>query len=302
MRRLTIAPSYFRRSSDDYNHKLENDNEEQKPNFNVLSFDGGGSLGIMEAVILQDLMNMTTALRDHPQKIFKIIENEHNNLLAKSDTRQKLAQLINEISNPIHPTEVFNMFAGSSTGALIAFTLVGGKEDPKTGKRMPMSVQEAINVYFELIPKVFHDFKGMRKVSNGLARKVIGTQIHPYDNLILLREIERYFGESTLQDLDGINDCVVLATAKRMEHNSEEHYDAMEYFDSKSIMNIKVSDVLMATTNAPVLFKTPWYIRGVPYVDGAVGASCPLSLAISRMKNLTKGQFQSALSIGKVQF
>ena len=294
MRRLSL--SYIRKSSDEFNQKKKK--EGGKPYFNVLSFDGGGSLGIMEAIILQDLMNMATTLRDHPQKILKILKNEHKNLFAKPETRQRMAQLINEVSNPIHPTEVFDMLAGSSTGALIAFALVGGLKDSKTGKRMIMSVQEVIDFYLELIPKVFHDFKGMRKIANGLARKIIGAQIHPYDNLILLREIERYFGQCTLQDLD-LNDCVVLATAKRMEYHSEEHYDAMEYFDSKSNMNIKVSDVLMATTNCPVLFKTPWYIRGVPYVDGGAGANCPLSLAISRMKKLTKGRFQSALSIGK---
>ena len=120
-------------------------------------------------------------------------------------------------------------------------------------------------------------------MTNWVAKKIVGVTIDPYDNQILKTELEKHFGQSTLQDLHSNTQCVALATVKRMEHNAEEPYGAMEIFDSKSSLSIKVVDVLMATTNAPVYFKTPWYIRGVPYVDGAIGASCPLQLAIPRM-------------------
>ena len=111
--------------------------------FNILALDGGGSRGVMESVILQDLMNTTTMLRDHPQDLLNIIKQEGSgSLFQKAETRTAFAQIIDEVKNPIHPTEVFDMISGTSTGALIAFCLVGGKADPETGKRLPMTLPE----------------------------------------------------------------------------------------------------------------------------------------------------------------
>ena len=47
---------------------------------------------------------------------------------------------------------------GTSTGSLIAFGLVGGKEDQK-GKRIPLSVKEVTELYQEVIPKIFKKAK-----------------------------------------------------------------------------------------------------------------------------------------------
>ena len=51
--------------------------------FNILALDGGGSRGVMESVILQDLMNTTTMLRDHPQDLLNIIKQEGSASLFK---------------------------------------------------------------------------------------------------------------------------------------------------------------------------------------------------------------------------
>ena len=295
MRRSSAGVSLTRKVSE--RKKCKNKDEDRT--YNILTFDSGGCLGILEAYMLQDLMNMATILKDSPNKLFKVIvTNDRETLLAKPAARQKMAELITEVKHPIHPTEVFDMIAGSSTGALIAFGLVGGKTDVHTGLRIPMSITDVINMYLTVFPKVFKDFTGWKKLKNALARKIIGIQIDPYDTEIVKHNIEGYFGQSTLQDLDVGIPSVALATVTRMGHNAEESYDGTEIFDSKSSLSIKVTDVLMATTNAPVYFKTPWYIRGVPYADGAIGASCPLGPAIARMQDLTNGQLQSALSIG----
>ena len=46
---------------------------------------------------------------------------------------------------PFHPTEVFDMIVGTSTGGLIAMGLLAGNVN--NGKRTPMTVQECINLY-----------------------------------------------------------------------------------------------------------------------------------------------------------
>ena len=42
--------------------------------FDILSFDGGGSKGVMEMVLLQDVMNMVTLLTQNPDKLFTLPE------------------------------------------------------------------------------------------------------------------------------------------------------------------------------------------------------------------------------------
>ena len=264
--------------------------------FNILGIDGGGSRGIMEAAILQDLMNTTTMLRDDPAKLLDIINNERTSLFQKKETRQAFSQAIGQVQNPIHPTEAFDMIAGSSTGALVTFALVGGKEDPKTGKRVPMTLPEIIDFYKVLTPEIFVAFKGLKKYSNGLLKAKLGLQFDPFDHTGLLNVLRKYWGHTTLQDID--NNCIGLAILKRMEHNTEVHYDSSETFDTRSYESIEVVDVLMAAANAPIIFKTPWVIRGRPYVDGGTHANCPLGLAIPRMKELSNGgNLQSILSV-----
>lgn len=263
--------------------------------FNILAIDGGGSRGIMEVAILQDLMNTTTKLRDVPEEILNIIQEDSVSLFSKKESRESFSQLIEGVENPLHPTDVFDMISCTSTGALIGFSMVGGKEDPETGKRLPMTLPELIDFYFELTPKVFQAFEGIKAHVNGVAKTIMGSQIDPFDNTPLLNILKKYFGNSTLQDFD--DKCVALTPARRMEHNSDTHYDSIEVFDTKSYSSIKVTDVLMATTNVPIYFKTPWTIRGIPYVDGGLGANCSLGVAIPRMKEITNGEFQSALSV-----
>ena len=272
--------------------------------FNILALDGGGSRGVMEAVILQDLMNTTTMLRDHPNDLLNVIKLEggSKSLFQKPGTRKAFAQLIDEVTNPIHPTEVFDMISGTSTGALIAFCLVGGKADPETGKRLPMTLPEISDFYFQLVPKIFQAFSGLKAYTNGLSKAVIGSQIDPFDSEDLHDFLKKTFGNATLLDFDQ-DKCIALATARRMENKQEVHMDSMEIFDTKSYASIKVTDVLMASTNVPIFFKTPWHIRGIPYVNGGLGANCNLALAIPRMKELrSNGTFQSALSVAPSRY
>ena len=99
--------------------------------FDILSFDGGGAKGIMEVVILKDLMNTVTLLKQDPSLLLQYLQ-DGKELFENSDDRMNFAQLLESVSHPIHPTEVFDMIVGTSTGALISFALVGG--NVKNGK------------------------------------------------------------------------------------------------------------------------------------------------------------------------
>ena len=87
--------------------------------FDVLSFDGGGTKGVMEAVIVKDIMNMATLLIRNPEKIkdlcIKILEIQD----PDEDDLKEIAELLKGVESPVHPIEVFDMIVGTSTGKIL---------------------------------------------------------------------------------------------------------------------------------------------------------------------------------------
>ena len=56
-------------------------------------------------------------------------------------------QLLNEeVDEAIHPTEVFDMIVGTSTGAIVAMMLLAGKE-VRGGRREGVTLAQCIAVY-----------------------------------------------------------------------------------------------------------------------------------------------------------
>ena len=102
-------------------HRLEPKSEAYRNRnigFDVLSFDGGGTKGVMEAVIVKDIMNMATLLIENPEKIrdlcIKILEENPDEY--DPNVLKKIAELLKGVKSPVHPTEVFDMIVGTSTG------------------------------------------------------------------------------------------------------------------------------------------------------------------------------------------
>ena len=79
-----------------------------KKAINVLAFDGGGSRGIMEAMIADDLMRIFTLMREDPKKLQPLVME-----LAKPNGRKDLNKELKSVL-PIHPKDVFDMIAGIS--------------------------------------------------------------------------------------------------------------------------------------------------------------------------------------------
>ena len=262
--------------------------------FDILSFDGGGSKGVMEMVLLQDVMNTVTLLTQNPDKLFKMIS-QKDDLFTTATERCELADELKYVQNPIHPTEVFDMMVGTSTGGLISFALVGGKKNGD-GQRVPMSIQEVIEMYKLATPRIFQVSGCWAKFMNWLTNKVAGMPIFPYTQDGISGLLDEYYGNTTLKDFE--SKCIAAAVARRFDVNEKEGYDTLELFDTRSTVSHKVTEVLKASADAPMFFITPTYVGDVPYVDGGVGGNCPLAQAIPRMRELTKfGRLNSVLSI-----
>ena len=68
---------------------------------NVLSLDGGGSLGVMEAIILEDIMNAVTLLVNEPKTIQPWLTSK--SFFETAEVRQSFSELLSNVQNPIQP-------------------------------------------------------------------------------------------------------------------------------------------------------------------------------------------------------
>ena len=78
-----------------------------KKSINVLAFDGGGSRGIMEVMIADDLMRMFTLMYKEPLKLQSLVMELTTRNESRMELRNKLQSVV-----PIHPKDVFDMIAG----------------------------------------------------------------------------------------------------------------------------------------------------------------------------------------------
>ena len=86
----------------------------------------------------------------NPDRVKEILEsiNDPATAFFGKDTKSFSEEFIEEmklIQKAIHPTEVFDMIAGTSVGALMAFALVGGKArktDDHSGERDSMKCKK----------------------------------------------------------------------------------------------------------------------------------------------------------------
>ena len=124
---------------------------------NVLSFDGGGTRGIMEVMILDDIMKLYTIIKTEPQKLMNFVDSntEQDDKIFKKENLEEFNTLLHKVNpneNLVHPTDVFDVICGTSTGALISFGLIAGNNGGR--KRSPMSLKEVKDLYHKAVPGI----------------------------------------------------------------------------------------------------------------------------------------------------
>ena len=87
---------------------------------NVLSFDGGGSRGLMEAMIIDDIMKMATLMKNCPEDVERIVSQDLS--LSQDETLRQLKKCLvdhfdtdetTDGNEALHPTDVFDYIAGN---------------------------------------------------------------------------------------------------------------------------------------------------------------------------------------------
>ena len=98
-------------------------------------------------------------------------------------------------------------FAGTSTGALIALGLVGGKE--KDGKRVPLTTEEIVQLYIDMIPKIFKKAKANRgyRVVNRLF-SCIKVPLIPYTQEVMMEELHKIYGDLKTSEIGDKDSCI----------------------------------------------------------------------------------------------
>ena len=79
-----------------------------RKNVHILSLDGGGSRGIMELILLDHIMNLTTVMVKNPELIITLFDK-----LGSPDVHSFTKSLLDDIEgDPIHPTDAFQYIIG----------------------------------------------------------------------------------------------------------------------------------------------------------------------------------------------
>lgn len=204
--------------------------------YNILSLDGGGIRGVMVAALLQ-------------------------RLTEDFDVRDLMDR--------------FNMFAGTSTGSVLACAFAAG-----------LTPRMAVKYYIDMSSIVFFDTLWDNVRDFGM---LLGAQ---YSSEGLEKKLDSIFGDMQLKDL---NKKVLIAAydlydkergrwKPKFYHNFEE-----EGGDGEEL----VVDVIMRSTAAPVFF--PSYGK---YIDGGVVANNPSVCAYAQVINSLGWQDIRLLSMG----
>lgn len=169
----------------------------------------------------------------------------------------------------------FDMFAGTSTGSVLACAFAMG-----------MTPDDAVEMYINLGPVIFEDSYMDNIRDLGM---IVGAQ---YGSMPLYRELRKVFGIMTLDDLDK----KVLVAAFDIQGDKAWKPKFFHNFEGEdSDGDELVVDVIMRSTAAPIFFPTWGH-----YIDGGVVANNPSMCAVTQVmrEKPDEVEFMSLLSMG----
>ena len=195
--------------------------------YKILSIDGGGTRGIIPATILDCIYRETGK----------------------------------------HPTDIFSLLAGTSTGGILCTGLAFGK-----------STQEMVSLYLDKSDEIFYD-TGWDDIRDGFGKN-LGAD---YSNKKFKRILEDIFGDATLHDIyQKVGEDTNLMVCS-FDLNPEEGGKPINFrpkvFHSHFIrdMQVKLADLCLMTSAGPTYF--PIYQN--KYVDGGVSLNNPAMAALA---------------------
>jgi len=210
----------------------------------ILSLDGGGVRGLGTAIILHNL----------------------------EDAVQR------KLGRPIRLSQMFDLYAGSSTGGLISLMLATHRP-----------IEECLQLYRTQASRIFSRSLLHRGLSlNGL----VGPKYSVRSGLSPL--LKEKFGDTLLRDTQR----PVFVTAYEPKKSRLHLLDSMDAKSpSSKIHLVKIREAARATSAAPTYFAAKT-IGSLTLIDGGVAANNPASLAVVRAQQLYPNRPCIVISVG----
>lgn len=191
-----------------------------------------------------------------------------------------LRLLEEKLEKPLH--DVFDMFIGTSTGAIIALGL-GVK------KLSALQIEEMFN------------YENANKIMNkSFLDKILPIEDRPkYDGLGKKEILNKYFGNIRLYDTDK---KILITTYDLINRKIKIFKNTKDDINNKKENNIKVSELVDASSAAPTFFPTVNLENGDWLIDGGVVANDPTMCGITEAINLWPDYYKNknirVLSVG----
>lgn len=222
--------------------------------FNILAIDGGGLRGIVPLAILQTI---------------------------ESITGQKIQ-------------ETFDLFAGTSTGGLIACCLT--LRDEKDPSQPKYSVEQVADIYTSYGSTIFPVRSGL----NRLLHRLISLVAPAYGPEGLDKALRCFVGEQTI--LDALRP--VLVPTYDLSSNQPVFFKSSEASDNPAA-NAKVYDVCRATSAAPTYLPAYSFIhknKQLTGIDGGVYVNNPSMAALAEVSRYGDAGFYHKKDGSKVSY
>jgi hypothetical protein len=171
-------------------------------------------------------------------------------------------RLARKVGGPVRIKDYFHLFAGTSTGGLIALALTAPRE---------ISTAELASFYTEDGPKIF-DSDLWRKLTT-----LDGYASPKYSSTPLRKAIEGRLGQSRISE--ATRD--LLVTSYDMTRSEPYFFKRWRALEEPQVRDFPIVDAALATAAAPTYFPSHGGVEGRALVDGGVFAANPSIAAIA---------------------
>ncbi len=167
--------------------------------------------------------------------------------------------------------EYFHLITGTSTGGIISLALASGK-----------SIETVVDFYKNYGPKIF---PSRNRITHFLryAKTIFGNK---YSNKELLYAAQKLFGDDTFSTIKSKSCCIPVVDIENCKSNVFKN----PHYGLERDKNVKLKDVAIATSSAPLFFPIYSFDNYLGLVDGGLWFNNPCLIGLIEAVNHFVGE------------